>query len=312
MRAEGPSRLRRRAFGVAAGLLLDRALGEPPTAVHPVVWFGRAMGVAEKRLYGDDRRAGVAYASVGVALGFLAGAGVRSAAIAVGIAAAGRSLRATARRIENHLLADDVDHARAALPGLVGRDPKALDASGVSAAVVESLAENSVDAVVAPAFWGLVAGAPGALAYRCVNTMDAMVGHRNPRYEKFGWGPARLDDIVNLVPARLFAGLVMLCRPRQARRVLEIVRRDAAAHPSPNAGVAESAVAAALGRRLGGPLRYGSRNEVRPDLGDGPRPDAADIARARRLVNDTELALVGLLLLVAVVERPGGPRAGVP
>jgi adenosylcobinamide-phosphate synthase len=262
------------------------------------------MDFLEKRLYADDRRSGVAYAAAGTSLGLLAGAGARSVGLAVGVAAAGRSLRATARRIEERLLADDLDAARTALPGLVGRDPSVLDASGMSAAVVESLAENSVDAVVAPAFWGLVAGAPGALAYRCINTMDAMVGHRGPRYERFGWGSARLDDVANLLPARLFAGLVVLCRPMQAVRVLGIIRRDAGAHPSPNAGVAESAMAAALACRLGGPLRYGSRDEVRPHLGDGPRPTAADIARARRLADDTELALVALLVLIAALARP--------
>lgn len=308
MRATPGNRLRSRALGVAAGLLLDRAFGEPPPAVHPVVWFGRAMGAVEKRLYADDRRPGVAYAAAGMSLGLLTGVGVPSVGFAVGVAAAGRSLRATARRIEEHLLADNLDAARTALPDLVGRDPDALDAPGVSAAVIESLAENSVDAVVAPAFWGLVAGAPGALAYRCINTMDAMVGHRNPRYDRFGWGPARLDDVANLVPARLFAGLVMPCRPMQASRVLRIIRRDAGAHPSPNAGVAESSIAAALACRLGGPLRYGTRDEVRPHLGDGPRPAAADVARARRLVDDTELALVALLILVAALSRLRPPR----
>lgn len=266
------------------------------------------MGAVEKRLYADDRRPGVAYAAAGMSLGLLTGVGVPSVGFAVGVAAAGRSLRATARRIEEHLLADNLDAARTALPDLVGRDPDALDAPGVSAAVIESLAENSVDAVVAPAFWGLVAGAPGALAYRCINTMDAMVGHRNPRYDRFGWGPARLDDVANLVPARLFAGLVMPCRPMQASRVLRIIRRDAGAHPSPNAGVAESSIAAALACRLGGPLRYGTRDEVRPHLGDGPRPAAADVARARRLVDDTELALVALLILVAALSRLRPPR----
>jgi adenosylcobinamide-phosphate synthase len=265
------------------------------------------MGEVEQRLYADTRRSGVVHAVAGTTVGLFAGVCARSVGVAVGVAAAGRSLRATARRIEEHLVAGDLDAARTALPALVGRDPSALDVSGMSAAVVESLAENSVDAIVAPAFWGLVAGAPGALAHRCINTMDAMVGHRNPRYERFGWASARLDDAVNLAPARLFVALVMLCRPLQAARVLRIVRRDARAHPSPNAGLAEAAVAAALGLRLGGPLRYGSREELRPHLGDGPRPDAADIARARRLVDHTELALLTLMLLVAALARPRRP-----
>src|SRR5690606_15478706 len=142
---------------------------------------------------------------------------------------------------------------REALPALVGRDPTHLDASEISAAVIESLAENTVDAVIAPAFWGLIAGAPGAWSYRAVNTMDAMVGHRSDRYLRFGWSSARLDDLANLVPARLTAALVMLCRPRQTRAVTTAVRRDGRKHPSPNAGVAEAAFAAALGVQLGGP-----------------------------------------------------------
>lgn len=303
------SALRRRALGVAIGLLLDRALGDPPTAAHPVAWFGRAMGSLEGTVYADDRRHGVAYAAAGVGVGLLAGATVRSVALAIGVAAAGRTLRTTSQRIEEQLLIDDLDGARAVLPALVGRDPSTLDASGVSAAVIESLAENSVDAVVAPAFWGLVAGAPGALAYRCVNTMDAMVGHHSERYERFGWAAARLDDVANLVPARIFAGLVALCRPGGAARVLRLVRRDAGAHPSPNAGVAETAVAAALHRRLGGPLRYGTRSEDRPHLGDGPRPGPTDITRARRLADDTEIALVGLLVLIGSLRRPVAPRS---
>lgn len=298
------SALRNRALAVASGLLLDRALGDPPTPAHPVAWFGRAMGEVEGRIYADDRRAGAAYAVVGVVLGLLAGSTARSVALGVGVAAAGRTLRATSRHIEERLVADDLDGARAALPALVGRDPSMLDVGGVSAAVIESVAENSVDAVVAPAFWGLVAGAPGALAYRCVNTMDAMVGHRSERYERFGWAAARLDDAANFVPARLFAALVALCRPAEAARVLRLIRRDAGAHPSPNAGVAETAVAAVLHREVGGPLRYGSRVEDRPRLGEGPRPSPPDIGRARRLTDDTELALVGLLVLYGTLRGP--------
>lgn len=193
---------------------------------------------------------------------------------------------------------------------LVGRDPSGLTESEVAAAVIESLAENSVDAVVAPVVWGLVAGAPGVLAYRAVNTMDAMVGHRSERFAQFGWAAAQTDDAMNWVPARGFAVLVAVARPATAVRVVRSVRRDAAAHPSPNAGVAETAVAAALGRQLGGTLRYGERVEHRPLLGDGPRPEAADIARARVLVDDTERIMVAVLVLLALTGRrtPGRDR----
>lgn len=299
------SRLRRRALAVAGGLLLQKVVPEPPDRWHPVGWFGRAMHRVETIGYADDRSAGVRYALVGVAIGGLAGGTIRSTTLAVALCAAGRELRRAAGLVESPLLTGDLAAARLALPSLVGRDPSRLDASGIAAAVVESLAENSVDAVVAPAFWGLVAGAPGVMAHRAVNTMDAMVGHRNDRYQSFGWAAARLDDVANWVPARLFKLLVMTAAPARARTVRALVRRDAHRHPSPNSGVAEAAVAAALGRELGGPLQYGDRHEDRPRLGDGPRPEAADIARARELTSRTEWALIGALVLLRCWS--GGP-----
>lgn len=314
--------LRHRALGVALGLALDRLLGEPPDAWHPVAWFGTAMGRTEQLLYADARLPGAAYALVGVGLGagsglvlerlgrvlggrcvparggcpagrrLVAGGGaVVPVATAVAVASAGRMLRHTSGRIEDRLVADDLEGARELLPWLVGRDPSALDASGVSAAVVESLAENTVDAVVAPVVWALVGGAPGVLAHRAVNTMDAMVGHRSERYARFGTAAARLDDAMAWVPARVFGGLVAALAPHRAGRVLRVVRRDAPAHPSPNSGVAESAVAAALDVELGGPLRYGERVEDRPRLGGGPRPHPTTITRARRLVDRLEVTL---------------------
>lgn len=295
------SRLGRRALGVAGGLLLDRMLGEPPAAWHPVAGFGRAMTRCESMVWADRRAPGVGYAVTGVALGGAAGALVRSTALTVGVCVAGRELRRVAGQVQAHLLVGDLGQARATLPSLAGRDPSTLDASGVSAAVIESLAENSVDAVTAAAWWGLVLGAPGAAAYRAVNTMDAMVGHRGPRYGRFGWAAARLDDLAGYLPARLFALLVALVRPRSAYRVAVLVLRDAGAHPSPNAGVAETAVAAALGCELGGPLRYGPIEQDRPRLGDGPRPEADDIAAAIRLTEHVELATTVSLLAIWLV-----------
>jgi adenosylcobinamide-phosphate synthase len=309
------SALGRRALGVALGLLLDRALGEPPDRWHPVAWFGTGMQRVERRLHADSRGRGVLHVAAGVALGAGAGALLRvplgattSTALAIGTASAGRMLRTTATTIESSLSAGDVAAARVALPALVGRDPSALDASGVSAAVVESLAENTVDAVVAPALWALVAGAPGVLAHRAVNTMDAMVGHRTARHLRYGWAAARLDDVMAWLPARAFALLVALLTPRRAVEVGRLVRRDAGAHPSPNSGVAETAVAAALGVEVGGPLTYGGRHEDRPRLGDGDRPVPADIARARRLVGRAELALVTLCLAIWWRGRTAGAR----
>ena len=295
--------LRRRAYGVVLGLLVDRALGEPPAQVHPVVGFGHVMQKVERRCWADRFSAGLLYATVGASMGVCAGRAVRNVPVAVAIAVAGRSLREAATAVEWRLAAGDLPGARDAVSALVGRDPAQLDASAISAAVVESLAENSVDAVVAPVFWTIVAGAPGAFGHRAVNTMDAMVGHRSPRYHRFGTAAARLDDVANYVPARIYAALVAVVRPWSARTVIEAVKRDAGSHPSPNSGVAEAAAAAALGRELGGPLRYGGRLEERPRLGTGPRPTAGDIARARLLAEQVELTLAAVLILAASVRR---------
>jgi len=281
--------------GAALGLVFDRSVGEPIQEPHPVAVFGRVMSGVEDRVWSDRRSSGVAFAALGAAVGAGCGALVGSTSLAVGVASAGRMLRDTALGVGRLLEAGDLEGARAALPALVGRDPAELDEAGVAAAVVESVAENTVDAVVAPALWGAALGAPGALAHRAVNTLDAMVGHRSPRYERFGWASARADDAMNWVPARATAALVALARPDAAGAVLRAVREDAGAHPSPNAGVAEAAFAAALGVELGGPLRYGSRFEDRPRLGAGPRPQAADIRRAVALESRLEVLLAALL-----------------
>lgn len=284
-----------RCGAVAAGLLLDRLAGEPPGGVHPVARFGCLMERLEGRLWADSRARGVGYTAAGVAVGALGGRLLRSTSAAVALAVAGRELRLVARNVGDLLSAGDIDRARAELPALVGRDPSELDAAGMAAAVIESVAENTVDAVVAPAFWAVVAGAPGAVAYRAINTMDSMVGRRNERYGNFGWASARLDDLANYLPARIFAALVAAVAPRRAREIFDTVRRDSSAHPSPNAGVAEAAMAAAVDRRLGGPLRYGPTTENRPLLGTGPRPAPADVAEAVDIADRVERVLVAVL-----------------
>ena len=186
--------------------------------------------------------------------------------------------------------------------GLVGRDADALDAGGVVRAAIESLAENTVDAVTAPLLWATVGGAPAVLAHRAINTLDAMVGHRNARYANFGWASARVDDAVNWLPARLTALAVVAVRPRQAATVATVVRRDAPRHPSPNGGVIESAFAAALGIRLGGENSYGGVAEDRGRLGDGRPPAPADGARAIRLARHTAIAFA--VACAHVAEHP--------
>ena len=286
---------RRRA--AAAGVVADRLLGEPPGAVHPVAAFGVAMRSTEARLWGDDRWRGAVHAGTGVAVGAGAGRLAGSTAACTWLAVAGRSLGRAAEAVAAALDTGDLDRARALLPALVGREPEGLDEKEVARAVVESVAENTVDAVVAPALWAAVAGGPGALGYRAVNTLDAMVGHRSARYQRYGWASARLDDVAGWVPARATAALVAAVRPGAAAAVRVAVRTQAPAHPSPNAGVAEAAFAAALGLRLGGVNRYGARVEPRPPLGTGRPPEVGDITRAVRLSEHVGLALAAALVL---------------
>lgn len=293
-----------RARSAALAIGLDRVLGEPPITPHPIAAFGTWMKRVEAALYESDRRRGVAHLGVGVATGALAGILMRSTTLAATLSVAGNALDAAAAEVEAALLAGDLDRARAALPALVGRDPSHLDEREIARAVVESLAENTVDAVVAPAMWAAVGGAPATLAYRAINTLDAMVGHRNERYGRFGWASARTDDIANFVPARIAAACVIAARPAAARDIVTAIRRDAPAHPSPNGGVIESAFAVALGIRLGGPSDYGGVIELRPTLGRGRPADPTDIAAARRLALEVAVVLcTGLLATDVAVER---------
>lgn len=295
-------RLPARARGAALGLVASNVVPPVPDEAHPVARFGAVMTALEEHLWQDDRRAGAWYAAAGVALGLVGGRALGSTTGAVSVAAAGGQLRRVASDIAARLDDGDLDAARDALPALVGRDPSTLDASGIAAAVIESVAENTVDAVFGPALWALVAGGPGVGAHRAINTMDAMVGHRDERYERFGWAAARADDLANLVPARALVLAVLAVTPADRRaEVVRAVREDAPAHPSPNAGVAEAAFAGALGRSLGGPLRYGARVEDRPTLGTGPRPGPADIGRAVELAERTELALIGTLAAIGLL-----------
>jgi len=284
----------------SAGLVADRLLGEPPSLLHPVVGFGRVMRAVERSMYRDSRMPGVAHAAIGTGLGVAAGGLVGSTAVATWLAVAGRALGDAATAVGAALDADDLPLARSLLPGLAGRDPSALNEKEVARAVIESVAENTVDAVVAPALWAAVLGAPGTLAYRAVNTLDAMVGHRSTRYRHYGWASARLDDWAGWVPARATAALVAVVRPGAAGAVWTAVRTQAPAHPSPNAGVAEAAFAAALGLRLGGENRYDDRVELRPPLGTGRPAEPADIVRAVDLSRDVSLALGAFLVVKSV------------
>ncbi|MFF2077695.1 cobalamin biosynthesis protein [Kitasatospora sp. NPDC058162] len=254
------------AVGAVAGYAADARYADPRRG-HPVALFGSAAGRLERRLWRDDRAAGTGYTALcvgAVAAGALAldrTVGRRPVGRAALAAAAtwtvlgGTSLTREARTIGRSLAAGDLAAARERLPHLCGRDPSALDGQQIARAVVESVAENTADAVVNALVWGAMAGTPGLLAFRAVNTLDAMVGHRSPRYARFGWASARLDDVAGWPGARLTALLTVAAAP-EPRTAWRVWRRDGSAHPSPNAGQAESAFAGAVGVRLGGTLQY--------------------------------------------------------
>jgi adenosylcobinamide-phosphate synthase len=301
------------AVGLLAGYALDAWLGDP-RRFHPVAGFGTAATALEQRLYRPTTAAGAAYAAIAVgvpvALGVAATAATRHrpltraalTAAATWAVLGGTSLRAQARGMARSLGDGDVPAARRRLGNLCGRDPATLDHAELARATVESVAENTSDAVVAPLFWGAVAGLPGLLGYRAANTLDAMVGHRNARYERFGKPAARLDDVFNLAPARLTALLTIAVAPTANGRREEAVRvwrRDRNDHPSPNAGQCESAMAGALGVRLGGRNVYFGRTETRPFLGDGPRPDFRHIRRAAKLSRNAGRAAIVAAAAVA-------------
>ncbi|MCF6737626.1 cobalamin biosynthesis protein [Blastococcus sp. KM273129] len=282
------------ALGLALGALADLALADPRRG-HPVAGFGRAAAGLERRTWRDSRAAGAGHWALLVggtaALGLAADRATRSrpvlraavTATATWAVLGGTSLGRVAVRMHDALAAGDLAAARATLPALAGRDPSGLGRDELARATVESVAENTSDAAVAPLFWGAVAGLPGLLGYRAVNTLDAMVGHRSPRYARFGWAAARADDVANWLPARATAALTVGCAPLvggAAAGALRAWRRDGAAHPSPNSGRCEASLAGALGLRLGGRNVYGSRVEERPALGDGRPPVPADVPRA--------------------------------
>ena len=310
------------AAGVLTGHLADRVWADPRRG-HPVAGFGWCATALERRTYRDSRGAGAAHTLVLV--GGLAGVSVLAqrrarggpalgvlTAAATWVALGGTTLARTGWAMADRLAAGDLDGARAVLPALCGRDPSALDAAGLVRAACESVAENTSDAHVAPLLWAALAGVPGVLTYRGINTLDAMIGHRSARYTRFGGAAARLDDLANYVPARLTGALVLVCAaalggsPAGAARAW---RRDAARHPSPNAGVVEAAFAGALGVRLGGPTQYRHQLEIRPTLGDGPAPGVEDLRRAVRLSRlvQTAAALVSALVAVGL---SGAGRTG--
>jgi adenosylcobinamide-phosphate synthase len=311
---------RGRVAGIAAGYFADLLFGDPRRG-HPVALFGSSAAALERLTYADSRAAGALH-TFGLlgALGVLGvtveraadrrGPGWTAAATAAAtfVAFGGTSLSRTGDQMAALLDTGDVAGARGLLPSLCGRDPAALDSAGLTRAALESIAENTSDAHVAPALWAAAGGLPGVLAYRGANTLDAMIGNRSPRYARFGWAAARFDDAANYVAARVTALLVAACAPLvdgSPAEALRAWRRDAGRHPSPNAGVVEAAFAGALGVRLGGPTQYAHELEIRPTLGDGRAPEIADLTRAVRLSRIVQAAAAVVAVCLSGACRSG-------
>ncbi|SEQ11831.1 adenosylcobinamide-phosphate synthase [Faunimonas pinastri] len=314
---------------LAAALALDRVAGEPgwlwSRLPHPVVLMGRLIGWGDRSLNDPDRTfrqrklrgtammgvlaIGFAVLGSGISLGLhhLPGGFVVEILIAA-ILLAQKSLVDHTSDVAEALENGGIEAGRETVARIVGRDVSVLDEDGVGRAAMESLAENFSDAVVAPAFWFLLAGLPGLLVFKLASTADSMIGHRSPRHEAFGWAGARLDDVLNFVPARLaallIAGAAALLRAEPGK-ALRVAFSDAPKHRSPNAGWPEAALAGALRLAFGGPRRYGDEMVDGAWLNRGGRRlvEVADIRRAVHLIDTAWGLLMGLAILIGMAAR---------
>jgi len=307
---------------MAVAMAVDALVGWPAPVFarigHPVTWLGALIAALDARWNRTTdspalrRAAGVAAALTVIALAGGVGWVLQAACpqgwagtLVIGILAwplvALRSLHDHVAAVATPLQAGDLDAARAAVSQIVGRDPALLNEAGIARAAVESLAENTSDGVVAPLFWGALFGLPGIIGYKAINTLDSMIGHRTERHEAFGWASARIDDLVNLVPARLTGLLFALLAPRRSEAIA-CMFRDARRHRSINAGWPEAAMAGALGVRLSGPRIYHGHMSDEPWLNGAARdPLAADLAGGLAIYVRAMTVLAGCLAFLAFV-----------
>ncbi len=303
-------------------LALDAVLGWPKPLFaaigHPVTWIGALISRLDAWLNldgvdpGQRRLAGViaalaVIAVVGelawIATWFLPAGwiGVLLGGVLAWPFVALRSMHDHVAAVARPLAAGDLDRARHEVSMIVGRDPSRLDEAGVARAALESLAENTSDGIVAPVFWGVLFGLPGIAAYKAINTLDSMIGHRTERFEAFGWASARIDDLANLIPARL-TGLLFALTSVRPKEALATMWRDAGHHRSPNAGWPEAALAGALGIRLSGPRVYSDRVAEEPWVNGGaPDPGPQDIVRGLAAYRFAMLALMLIVALSAAI-----------
>ncbi|MEM1051103.1 MAG: adenosylcobinamide-phosphate synthase CbiB [Pseudomonadota bacterium] len=300
---------------ILAALTIEAAMGWPDwldrRIGHPVRWFGWLVTKLERatnrvslsRLVriGLGGLVTLSLVILAVAVAWAAAELIPDGPIGFAISAVIASTLIATRSLYDHVAevqrvfsADDLAPAREALSRIVGRETANLDEAAIARAAIESLAENTSDGVTAPIFWGVIFGLPGLFAYKAINTLDSMIGHHSERYEAFGKVAARLDDLVNLIPARLTGILFGLCA--WSAQSISVMLRDAKYHRSPNAGWPESAMAGALGVRLSGPRAYSAETSEEPWLNaEAPDPMMADLSRALRLYRLTMVSLVMIL-----------------
>ncbi len=312
-----------RILAICGGLLLDWRYQELPEKIHPLVAFGRLMGRSEKKFYRNSKLSGLIYLWTGVAAAFCSAKCLQkipsllpkskswqnnialawdclTSCLGVYFAVGGKTLWHIAEEAASFLETGDMESAKSELSKLVGRDTLHLDAPEIARAIIESVAENTVDAVTSPIFYAFTGGLVSVLVHRAVNTMDAMAGYKNERYSQFGFFSAKSDDVLNYLPARLSAVSVVCVMPGQAHKIYTTVKNEAAAHPSPNGGVIEAAFAAALDVKLGGVNFYNSIPESRPVFGSGRLPEFADINAAVTLSKKITFMSIALLVLSAI------------
>lgn len=294
---------------LALALILDAIFGEPDwlwrRVPHPAVLMGRAVERVETLLnYGGWRYLkGVGAVVLLVVLSLVIAVPLSWPGFHCVFEVLGAAILLAQRSLSQHVnavaagLKVSLSEGRARVAMIVGRDPETLDESGVARAAIESAAENWSDGVIAPAFWFLVAGLPGIVAYKMINTADSMIGHRNERYAQFGWAAARLDDLMNLIPAQL-SGL-LICMIGGRRKALKVMWRDARKHKSPNAGWPESALAATLGIAVAGPRVYDGVTTDDPYLNAEGRRDLEEID-IRDAMTTLWVAWAVLLMFVSI------------
>ncbi|UGY13252.1 adenosylcobinamide-phosphate synthase CbiB [Bradyrhizobium septentrionale] len=309
------------AGAMAVAMAVDALIGWPSPLFarigHPVTWLGRLIHLVDSAWNRDAdppafrRLAGVAAAFLVIALATALGWAVQSVlasgwvrVVLVGVLAwplvALRSLNEHVAAVANPMASGDITGARSAVAQIVGRDPATLDDAGIARATLESLAENASDGIVAPVFWGALFGLPGILGYKAINTLDSMIGHRTERHDAFGWAAARIDDLANLIPARLTGLLFVVLAPRPSQ-AWSCMLRDARRHRSPNAGWPVAAMAGALGVRLSGPRIYHGSIADEPWLNEGARdPAAADIFAGLKLYRYAMMLLAGAFIVLAL------------